>query len=403
MLDRFAQFVVNNRRRLPRWAQAALNSVSQNPYSMLSQVSAFTVRGPAAPPTEIPDTEIRVYIAPTNYAGQGYQWARSLERAEPRLGARNVAVRIPGGFAFPTDTSVSLWESTYARSWAAAEWSQATRFSHVLVEAERPLFGPLFRHEVQAEVRALRERGISVAFLSHGTDIRDPERHVAEHSLSPYRLDPRTAHLTTQARTNRELLAELGGPVFVSTPDLLEDFPAAHWCPVVVDTARFSTSRPPLSERIPRVIHISSDPIQKGSDLAAEAMAPLVRAGLVDFEVIEGVPSADIPQVLADADIVLDQFRLASYGVAACEAMAAGRIVIGNVSEQVRRQVTQQTKLELPIIQSLPNELPSVIERVLAASSRYQEHAQLGAAFSRSVHSGSRSARALLEHWIRQG
>ena len=53
--------------------------------------------------------------------------------------------------------------------------------------------------------------------------------------------------------------------------------------------------------------------------------------GLVDYTPLRDVPWSEMPGVIASADIVLDQFALGGYGVAAVEAMASGRAVVGHV------------------------------------------------------------------------
>src|SRR5690606_24497761 len=127
---------------------------------------------------------------------------------------------------------------------------------------------------------------------------------------------PRTAVLRKDARANLELIQRLRLPTFISTPDLEFDVPTATWCPVIVDVDRFATSAPLFASDRPRVVHVSSNAIQKGSDRINPALAPLMSAQRLDYELIAGVPSEQMPETFASADIVLDQFRLGSYGAA---------------------------------------------------------------------------------------
>ena len=70
---------------------------------------------------------------------------------------------------------------------------------------------------------------------------------------------------------------------------------------------------------------------------------------MIEYRQIVGVPHAEMPEFYAGADIVLDQFTLGSYGVAACEAMASGRLVMGHVDEPARAEVRDRTGLDLPV------------------------------------------------------
>lgn len=385
---------------MPQWAQRAMYSVASNPDGLLGRIASRLLGGGDAPVTEVPDHPVRVYIAPTNYAGQGYRWARALESQDATIAARNMAVEVPGTYAFPADTPVPITVFNGSATWAEAEWAAVSHFTHVLVEAQRSMFGKRFERDVAQEVAALEAAGVSVAFLSHGDDVRDPENHIALTPWSPYTDDPRTAELGAFAQSSREMLERLRRPTFVSTPDLLAELPWAVWCPVVVDWQRFATDSPVFRGERPRVIHASSNPIAKGSDRIEPALASLLQANAITYELISRTPPSEMPQVFAEADIVLDQFRLGSYGVAACEAMAAGRVVVGHVLPFVRDRVEQNFGIALPIVEATPDTLSDVVAGLIADPDRARAIAAAGPAFVRSVYSGEPSARALIDGWI---
>lgn len=399
-LHDLAGWLVRHRSSLPAWMSRVIDAPARNPDGFIGRIAYRVLGGSGAPNTGVPDAALRVYIAPTNYSGQGFLWARALERAQKGLGARNMAVDIPGGFAFRADTTVPIAVNSASAEWQRAEWEAVQRFTHVLIEAERPIFGGLFGRSVRAEVEALEAAGVSVAFLGHGTDVRSPSAHAALTPWSPYPEDPRTEILQADADANIALLEALRRPTFVSTPDLLLDVPWARWCPVVVDAERFATDAPVLAEQTAHVIHVSSSAVQKGSHRIAPALQPLLDTQEIRYDLVSGVSSADMPGIIADADIVLDQFRIGSYGVAACEAMSAGRIVIGHVLPEVREIILAETGLTLPIVEATPDTLRSVIAELLGDRERARAIAASGPAYVRAVHSGARSAAALLDAWI---
>ncbi|NLF06109.1 MAG: hypothetical protein GX593_14075, partial [Actinomycetales bacterium] len=192
------------------------------------------------PQPAVPAAPVRLYIAPANFAGQGFAWARAAERL-PDVGAVSMAFVKPGGFAFDVDDPVP--EAIYAgsRRWQARRRALLPQFSHVIVEAGRPLLGHLMGADPFAEARWLRERGVGVAMLCHGSDIRLPSRHLGLEPFSPFTKDwELTEVLEPQAARLAEGLASFDGPVFVSTPDLLLDLPGATWLPVVVDPDRWA-------------------------------------------------------------------------------------------------------------------------------------------------------------------
>lgn len=405
LFERCAAMLVRNRSRLPNWMRAMMDSAAREPDGLVGRISARLLGDGTAPVTTVPDTRIRVYIAPTNYSGQGYLWARALEGANTSLGARNMAIQLPGGFAFDADTLVSIAAVNGSAEWADAEWRAARQFTHVLVEAERSMFGKRFGRSLEAEVAALEAAGVSVAFISHGTDIRDPAMHQQATPWSPYPEDPRTATLQTDAEENLELLQRLDRPVFISTPDLAAELPWAIWCPVVADIRRFKTQeKNPLFDSVrTRIIHASSDPLQKGSDRIEPELRPLISQDRIEYELISGVPSARMPDVIGAADIVLDQFRLGSYGVAACEAMAAGRVVVGHVMPSVRERIQAESGLELPIVEATLDTLQGVVQRLIDHPEQARAIARAGTEYVSKVHSGETSARALISGWIGAG
>ena len=91
-----------------------------------------------------PAGDVRLYIAPANFAAQGYRWARSAERLAG-VGAVNMQYRTSSDFGFPADYSVSEVVFSSSGDWGRRQRDAvAEHFTHVLIEAERPLFGLAF-------------------------------------------------------------------------------------------------------------------------------------------------------------------------------------------------------------------------------------------------------------------
>lgn len=402
VIARALRWMIRHRNRIPLLGRF-IASAENNPRGIASRIVYHSLGADRSRPatTSAPQGTRRVLVGPTNYAGQGNLWALAMANNIPDLGARSLSVATPGAIAFAADTTVPLPVYRHSRRWQDAEYTAITEgFTHVLVESMRPLLGLRF-DDLTAEIAALRARGMSVALIAHGTDVRSPTRHAATHHWSPFAESASIRSLDAAAEHNRHVAESLGLPLFVSTLDLLEDLPEATWCPVVIEPSRWSPSAPPLlSESVPVVVHAASSPHVKGSDLIEPALRRLHAESQIIYRPLNGVPSADMPDELRRADIVLDQFRLGSYGVAACEAMAAERIVIGHVSRKVREQVKAATSLELPIIESSPDEIAEVLHRVLNDPSGSREIAKRGAQFVGRVHDGAASAAAFLDGWL---
>ncbi|MDQ2698508.1 MAG: hypothetical protein M3Y46_06920 [Actinomycetota bacterium] len=403
LAESLTAWVVRNRSRMPGLIRRLPEIVEQDPDGWLSRVAYRVLGGDrAAPEATIPPVgDPRVIVGPANHAGQGTRWARAMEQRVPGLGARSLAVRVPGGHSFPADSTVPFPVYRHSERWQRTERDAVLEgFDHALIESMRPLFGGLCAG-IAEEVELLREHGISVALIAHGTDIRSPRRHLAAHRWSPFREDPRTERLQRTADANIAFAHESGAPLYVSTPDLLDDLPEAVWCPVVVDPTVWSGGADPFSrDRTPVVAHVPSSAAVKGTALVEPALQRLHRAGVIVYRRLEGLPSDAVPAAVRDADILLDQFRIGSYGVAACEALAAGRVVVSHVSSAVREYVKAATGRALPIIEADPDSLEHVVRQIVADPAPACNAAAEGPIFVDAVHSGARSAAVLATDWL---
>lgn len=347
-----------------------------------------------------PGTTVRLLVAPANFAGQGWAWARA---AEAHLNGVGATVMSMAGdiYDFPADYRVSRQLYRHPNWQLRQERHVTASFTHVLIEAARPVLGPRHGDDCAGDVAALRRHGLSVALVAHGSDIRLPSRHAEREPDSPFARPAdhdELARLERLAQRRGAVFNGFDGPTFVSTPDLLLDAPTAVWLPVVVEPDRWRAERPALDRPIPVVVHAPSNPWLKGSDVIDDVVGELAGRGLVEYRRLTGVPAAQMPAALADADIVIDQLRMGLYGVAACEAMAAGRLVVSYVGDHVREHVRREIGVEPPIVEAAVATLRDVLVRVLDQQGGRDEARQLAASgpeFVRSAHDGRGSAQAL--------
>ncbi|MEO7720522.1 MAG: hypothetical protein ABIS08_01245 [Pseudolysinimonas sp.] len=342
------------------------------------------------------DTPVRLLIGPANSAGQGYLWARAI--AETLPGVTAVALREIGGDTYLPSVDVRVPAAVYQRSaaWQDALESYLEQQTHVIWESGLPLLGRRYGSDVREELRRLGARGVSGALLFHGSDIRPPFDHAAQSAWSPFRQTAGpTRALAETAAANAALAADVGVPVFVSTPDLQRWLPDSVWLPVVVDPSMWRLSDAPSTPAGPPVVvHAPSRRWIKGTDRIEPMLHRLSAEGVIAYEEVVGIRHASMPALYAGADIVLDQFALGSYGVAACEAMASGRLVMGHVDDFTRSQVRRQTGLELPIQEATIDSLEAELRRAAADPAEFADARAVGPAFVEAVHDGRRSAAA---------
>lgn len=346
------------------------------------EAGATSVTSPPAP--------VVVGVTPANFAGQGWAWARSVERALPDVSAEVVAS--PGGFGFRTDFVLTS-ELAADLDW---QLGQARRvlggWTHVLCESVRPVLGQLNGSVLSGDMAALRGAGVHVAAVCHGSEIRRPSYHLATYPFSPFGGDwDGLAEIRQRADRNRGILHALDIPVFVSTPDLLDDVPHARWLPIVVDEADFEPSPPAFQREVPVVLHLPSSPRLKGTDTIDAVGQRLADEGLVDYRSLRDVPASAAAKMIREADIVIDHIVIGNYGVLTCQAMAAGRLTIGHIHERVRRRVGRP----VPVLEATPLTLEAVLRSVLADPAATADLAASGPEFVRELHDGRVSAGVL--------
>lgn len=406
LFQRFSALIarmVTDRSKLPTFVDRLITDVAKRPDGLPARLvdSLLNLSSQPAAPTSVPSSRLRVFIGPTNYSGQGFAWSRALEKSSADLQARNLEVELPGGFTFRADSKVSVSHYNRSRNWQQGEFTAVSQFTHVLYEAERPIFGSMFSRDIRREIHALQQANVSVALMCHGTDVRSPRRHRDLTEWSPYCDEGELSRQhQKEVDVNLSLIATLALPTFVSTPDLLLDVPHAQWCPVVVDGSVWGASTIPLKRKKPVVVHVPSMGVIKGTHLIEETLNKLDHEGLIDYRPFRGVAASDMPGLISQADVLLDQFRIGSYGVAAVEAMFAGRVVVGHVVDKVRKIIFEKTGSDVPIVEATPESLEVVMREICTNSRHFQKVARAGLTFAQTFHDGTYSSAVLEKHWI---
>jgi len=334
----------------------------------------------------------RLGIGPANYAGQATAWARAL-RESRGIDATSFGDLDPFGYTFDQPQR-AIVEGDNAAGATRTAWL-LDRYSHLLLDGFQPATGGFVPGGTAGEVGFFMQHDRVVGILCHGTEIRDPDRHIARLSQSYYARAPRDwlARVRGSVHANTAALERLGVPVFVSTPDLLLDVPGATWVPVVVDVDHWANTKPALTGGVPRVLHApsKSSPPVKGTDIIEPALRRLHDEGVIEYVAAEGVKHEEMLTLVSSVDVVVDQILSGFYGVAAVEAMANGRLVVGLVASDVRALMDEPP----PIVDVLDADVETTIRAVLADRDAYALLAAAGPGFARRWHDGRGSAEIL--------
>jgi hypothetical protein len=185
------------------------------------------------------ETPVRLGLGPANYAGQLAAFARAVTEARPDVSAEVFRYGSTASYGYPADIEVLNRHLRRTEVQLEQVARILTRYTHLLADAYHPVFGPLNGTHISADLPALRQAGVKVALLGHGTEIRHPLWHMEREPDSPYRHLPPAdiERLIALCERNLHTASDSGLPLFVTTPDLIHYLPDPVWIPLVVDIA----------------------------------------------------------------------------------------------------------------------------------------------------------------------
>jgi hypothetical protein len=332
-----------------------------------------------------------------NTAGQAREWANAVRHNTPAA-AESWGIKRPeeSAISFTADRTYTLVNGAADQAWKDL-LQVPTKPTHLIIESGKPIaIRGTFRRMLFQALTA-RCHGIGPALLFHGSDIRVPSLHAASHTDSPFHesLDGLTAKLEAKTQTMRRWLRVWPFPIFISTVDLKRFVPRGRWLPIVPDASWFtpmlaiSTDRPR-----PHVLHLPSRRTLFQSDRVDQICQALHEEGVIEYRSITGVTPAEVRAHVEWSDIVIDKIGIGGTGVMGAEVMASGRLLIGDVDQIVRDELS-----DLPLIQSSTSTLDQVIRALIADRSTWAARAAAGQAFARKYHDGRYSA-AVLAKWM---
>jgi hypothetical protein len=126
----------------------------------------------------------------------------------------------------------------------------------------------------------------------------------------------------------------------VSRPDLLNWHPDATFIPNPIEMVPETPFHP---DTVPKVVHVSNNPLLKGTGIIREAMSELAAEGLrFEFELVENRPHSYVLESIASSHILIDQVLPESkelpsvIGMVSLEAMVRGKAVVSTFDRELR-------------------------------------------------------------------
>jgi glycosyltransferase involved in cell wall biosynthesis len=379
----------------PAAVAAAVKQLLDDPHRVRN-VRARSRLGSATPwPKLDPSSAVRLGLGPVNSAGQLSELAKAVSWTRPDTTVELVALEPRSVFHYPADEYFAK-ERMGEREFQQERMRRVLDdYTHLLSDATRPVFG--FRNglDILADLPALHDAGVKAALLFHGSDVRDPDAHSARYEYSAYREAPadtleRLRRLTPR---NRQIAAESGLPLFVTTLDLLDDVPEARWLPLTVDVDRWYCDAPVMERARPVVLHAPSKRWTKGTGQVVPVLEALDAAGKIEFRLVESLPPAQMRDLVRGADLVVDQLAIGSYGTFAVEAMAAGKPAIAYLHEATAERMGERP----PVVHATVPSLEEVVVSLVEDRDRAREVGLESLRFARRMHDGRVAAEVLRE------
>ena len=339
----------------------------------------------------IPSSRLtKLAIGPRNMAGQAYALAAAVQA---HLGVPAISFAVdPGSFGFPVHNEISseLWRDPGWQRWQLEHLRN--NFTHLIAESGTGMLGSMNGGFIDDQIELLREAGIKVGVLLHGSEIRDPRRH-RELPHSPY-ADPDEATKAIEAANARlkRHLNRIDVPFFVTTPDLLVDIDSS-WLPVALSTETWRSLDEPFRGK-PSVLHMPTNSRLKGTEFVDPLLTDLEARGVIQYLRPDGpMPASSVASWIEQADIVVDQLVIGAYGLMSCQAMAAGRIAVANVMD------IGFLAEECPVIHATPDTIGAVLESLLSERNTWKTISEAGRSFTDRFHDGRYSA-SVLENFL---
>jgi glycosyltransferase involved in cell wall biosynthesis len=141
------------------------------------------------------------------------------------------------------------------------------------------------------------------------------------------------------------------------------------------------------------IVHAPSNREIKGTRHILPVIARLKEEGYeIDFVLLENMSNMTVRQVCEEADIVIDQLLLESYGIFAIECMALGKPVLCRIDEHF-----QECYPDLPIVNTNPQNLYDNLKMLIEDPCRRAAIGEMSRRYVEEVHDAKRIAGQLAD------
>jgi len=174
------------------------------------------------------------------------------------------------------------------------------------------------------DVEKFSKSGARIIFLFTGSDVRTFLLFSQTYDVSKWQFPDSWVKENTDTKTLYVKTAEKFADLIYSVPDQagLQKKPYYH-LQIPIDLSKFVFRN--NNRRVPNVVHLPSDPWKKGTDIIEKVIGELIAEGIrINFFSYRNIRHEQMPEILQDMDILVDEIVFHGPGVLSFEAMASG-------------------------------------------------------------------------------
>lgn len=166
-----------------------------------------------------------------------------------------------------------------------------------------------------------------------------------------------------------------------------------HVIPSMLDLTDYKMSLLTKRKEKPLIVHAPTHVNVKGTPYVLQAIERLKQSYSFDFHLIHGMAHHEAKKWYEQADLIIDQLHIGSYGLFAVEAMALGKPVICYISDYMADHYPKN----LPIISANPETIFDTLENLLKNQDRLAELGKKGRIYVEQQHDVNKNSQQLLK------
>lgn len=155
-----------------------------------------------------------------------------------------------------------------------------------------------------------------------------------------------------------------------------------HVMPSMIEPERYPPWVKTTMPDRPLIVHAPTSAYIKGTDYILKAIDTLREKYTFDFRLIQGCSHEEAKKWYAQADLVIDQMCLGSYGLLSVECMAMGKPVVCWITDYMKEHYPK----ELPIISANPDTLAATLASLLDNRDALPKIGRRGRAYVEQYH-----------------